>query len=173
MANLKATIAALGLTAAVAFTAQWEGDGPKRGSLNYPYLDIVGVATVCKGHTGKDVTMSMKPVPDAQCAEWHSLDVLAGYSVVRQCVKVELSEGERTAWSSFALNVGPGGKGRKDGMCMLKSGKVPSHVVLLNQGHRLEACAMLMQWTKAGGVESKGIRNRRVAEVAQCVKDLK
>lgn len=173
MATAKQLAISLGLASTLTFTAMWEGDGPRRGGLNYPYLDTVGVATICKGHTGKDVTMSMLPVSDAQCEEWHALDVIAGYKTVRQCVTVPLSEGERTAWSSFALNVGPGGKGRKDGMCMLLSGAVPSHVRLLNQGRRQEACAMLMQWTKAGGVESRGIRNRRIDEVRQCVKDLK
>lgn len=162
-----ALVAALGLTAAATFTATWEGESKT------VYKDVIGVPTICRGHTGKDVYMGMPKATDAQCDAWHAEDVLEAYRVVQSCVKVPLTPGEKVAWTSFTLNVGPGKQGVKDGMCALKSGRTPSHVRYLNAGQPLDACAMLMQWTKAGGVEFRGLRNRRIAEVRECVKDLK
>ena len=45
---------------------------------------------------------------------------------------------------SFAYNVGPGKRGKKDGMCVLKSGATPRHVRRLNAGQHALACSSLM-----------------------------
>lgn len=159
-----ATVAAATL-AAIAVVVPWEG---KR---NTAYQDHIGVWTVCYGHTGTGVKPGLK-VSDAQCDLWLRQDLKVAYETTEQCVPGELPRSVRAAFTSFAFNVGPGGKGRKDGMCMLKSGNTPSHVKLLNAGEYARACDMLLQWSSAGGKFSRGVYNRRVSEVKLCKEDL-
>jgi lysozyme len=100
-------------------------------------------------------------------------DLKVAEATVRRCITVPLSQGELNAYTSFAYNVGPGKRGVKDGMCVLKSGAVPSHVRNAQAGRRRAACANLMQWTMPGTNVHRGLYARRVDEVAMCLHDLK
>ena len=92
---------------------------------------------------------------------------------MRRCTAgATLTEGEYNAWTSFTLNVGPGGKGVKDGFCKLKSGGTPSHIRFILAGDGARACKMLFQWTMPGTNVHKGLLNRRTAEYKVCVGDL-
>lgn len=159
-----ASIAAA-ILAAAAVVEPWES---KR---NAAYQDHIGKWTVCYGHTGAEVVKGYTRT-DAQCNALLKTDLAVAYATTEKCVPGVLPTSVRAAYVSFAFNVGPGGKGRKDGMCMLKSGAVPKHVKLLNAGDYPAACNALLNWSNAGGKFSQGVYNRRVAEVKLCKEDL-
>lgn len=160
-----ATLAGLGLLGAANLVDRWEGNTTSR------YVDPLGIATICRGHTGF-LTRYAK-VTEAQCDAALIEDLKVAAATVARCVDWDsLSAGEKAAWTSFALNVGPGGRGVKDGMCRLKTGAEPSHVRLLRQGRHREACAMLDQWTMPGTNVHRGLKARRADEKAACLKDL-
>lgn len=157
--------ALLAISAAAAVVMPWEG---KR---NVAYQDHIGIWTICYGHTGKEVVKGLK-ASDSQCDLWLRQDLKLAYEITERCVPGEIPRSVRAGFTSFAFNVGPGGKGRKDGMCMLKSGKVPTHVRLLNAGDYVAACNSMLKWSNAGGVFSRGVHNRRLSEVKLCKEDL-
>lgn len=163
-----AAASALGLGGAYTLVDKHEWTGRETAV----YRDPVGIPTICIGHTGPLTKIGRRATPQ-ECTAAALKDLEVAYATVQRCVKVPLTDGEKQAWTSFTFNVGPGAKGVKDGMCMLKNGNLPTHVKLLNAGKPKEACAMLMQWTKAGGVQYRGLVTRRIDEVTYCLKDLK
>ena len=160
---IKDKLIALGLAGAIALVPIYEGVRLKE------YKDPIGISTDCIGHTGSDVR-SVNTI--AQCYTKFYGDLADANKVVDSCTRVTLTSGERSAYASFAFNVGSGGKGVKDGYCELKSGSVPNIHKLMLAGDHVGACQGLLAWTKAGGKELPGLVKRRKAEVALCLRDL-
>ena len=158
-------------TAALAIAAAAAVVMPLEGKRNAAYQDHIGIWTICYGHTGKEVIKGLR-ASNTQCDLWLKEDLGTAYDTTTRCVPGEVPRSVRAAFTSFAFNVGPGGRGVKDGMCVLKSGKVPTHVQLLNAGEYNTACNMLLKWSNAGGVFSRGVYNRRLSEMALCKEDL-
>jgi lysozyme len=159
--DVKTKLAALGLAGALAIIPIYEGTFLKR------YIDPVGIPTDCTGHTGPDVRAVNT---QAQCDEKLSADILTANKVVDSCVTVPLNPNQRSAFVSFAFNVGRGGKGIKDGFCELRSGGAPSFLRKLNAKDYAGACNGLNQWVNAGGKPLPGLVKRRQAESALCMK---
>jgi lysozyme len=156
----KAKLVAMGLTVALTLIPFYEGTRLKA------YKDPVGIWTDCIGHTGPDVR-SVNTME--QCNAKFYADLATADATVQRCVAVALSSNERSAYSSFAFNVGPGKVGVKDGFCTLKSGRTPTFLKALNAGNREAACTGLLQWDKAGGVPLPGLTKRRKAESVLCL----
>ncbi|MCY0801209.1 lysozyme [Providencia rettgeri] len=121
-----------------------------------PYEDVVGVLTVCFGHTGTDI------IPTKTYSESECLTLLEkGLNKVRKgvdpLIKVDIDDNTRAAIYSFAYNVGTGAFARST---MLKK---------LNAGDIAGACNELKRWTYAGGKEWKGLITRREIEKAVCL----
>lgn len=154
----KAGVAAMALALAGAVAAKYEGMRP------VAYKDPVQIVTVCEGHTGPDIVPGKRYSP-AECAEFKRRDLLAAEAVVDRCVTAPLTIGQRAALIDFAFNVGPGGRGVKDGLCMLKSGKVPTMTRLFNAGRYAEACAEFPKWNAQ---KLPGITKRRAEEAKVC-----
>lgn len=163
--NLKTRLA-VGLTSAVITLVAGH-----EGLRLTGYLDPLGIPTVGYGHTGPGVKAGMKITQD-EANEHLARDLNTAAATVRRCVTVPLTIGEMEAWTSFAYNVGPGRKGVKDGMCVLKSGAIPGHVKLLQAGKHYEACEKLFEWTMPGTNVHNGLKKRRADEYARCVSDL-
>lgn len=159
--NLKSKLIAAGLAGAIALIPVVEGVRLKE------YKDSVGIRTDCIGHTGSGVR-AVNTLE--QCYEKFYGDLAEANRTVDSCVGVALSSNQRSAFASFAFNVGPGRKGVKDGFCTLKSGREPSFLRKLNAGDPVGACNGLLDWKYAGGVFSTGVLNRRVQEVGLCLK---
>ncbi|BAN92358.1 endolysin [Ralstonia phage RSB3] len=159
------TLSGLGLTGAFQLVDTFEGNKTST------YLDPLGIPTVCRGTTTGPL-VGRKNVTAQECDEQTIKDIQVAAATVRSCVKVPLTLGEYSAWTSFAYNVGPGRKGVKDGMCVLKSGAVPSHLRLLNAGDSRGACKKLFDWTMPGTSVHRGLLARRTAEYSMCVRDL-
>jgi lysozyme len=160
----KAKLIALGLAGALALVPIYEGIRLKA------YKDPIGIRTDCIGHTGADVN-DVNTLE--QCYTKFYGDLAEANKIVDSCTEVTMSSNERSAYASFAFNVGPGRTGVKDGFCILKSGNTPQHIKLLNAGQHVQACNALLLWTKAGGVVLPGLVTRRKAEQALCLKGIK
>lgn len=152
-ARQKAGAVVLAGASLMSFVALWEGDEKA------VYKDIVGVPTVCNGHTGPDVKMGdvwTKEQCDAVLVknlEKHGAGIL-------KCIKVPMNQNQFDAFASLAFNVGVGAV---CGSTLVK---------LLNQGDYDGACRQLLRWNRAGGREVRGLTLRRKAEVQTCLKPM-
>lgn len=160
-----ATVAAIALASPLVI--DFEGNEP------VGYWDSAGkVATAGVGHTGADVKVGQW-YSEAVREGWLNDDLGEAGSTVERCAPDDIDVYWRAAFISFAFNVGPGKKGVKDGFCVLKSGKTPSHIRYARQGNKAASCGMLKQWDKAGGKRLKGLTRRRQAEYKLCMTEVK
>lgn len=149
--RVMATAAAAAL--AISFVGGWEGMERKA------YKDIVGVWTVCYGHT-KDV----KPGDEytqAQCDDMlrHELRTFEGQ--LDRCLKADLPLTSKVAVLSWAYNVGTGAACRS------------TLVRKANAGDLVGACNELPRWNRAGGRVIRGLTNRRISERTLCLRGLR
>lgn len=121
-----------------------------------PYRDVVGVLTVCDGHTGKDIIPS-KRYSDAECDALLHKDLLPVFAAIDRIVNVPISDFRKAALASFGYNVGI--------TAMTNSTMVKK----LNRGDTSGACDELRRWIKAGGKVWKGLVNRREVERELCL----
>lgn len=128
---------------------------PLEGVEYDPYYDVVGVLTVCYGHTGKDIMLG-KTYTQAQCDALLDKDLRDVAAAIDPYIKVEISDFTRAALYSFAYNVG------------VTNFKTSTLLKLLNDGRKDEACAQLKRWIYAGGKPWKGLINRRDIEYEVC-----
>lgn len=120
-----------------------------------PYRDVVGVLTVCYGHTGSDI-ISDKTYTEAECKAMLDKDLQPFSRSVERSVKVPASEYQKAALISFSYNVGV--KAFESSMLLKK----------LNAGDSRGACDEMRRWNKAGGKVWKGLINRREVEREIC-----
>lgn len=144
------------LVAAAAFVAPWEGR-----ELN-AYRDIVGVWTVCYGHTvGVRAGDSYTP---EECTDMLANDLKEYNDRLMRCVddpiENRLPENVEVAITSWAYNVGTGAA------CS------STLVRKLNAGDFRGACNELPRWNKAGGKVVRGLTRRREAERKLCLENL-
>ncbi|WP_033580998.1 lysozyme [Dickeya chrysanthemi] len=121
-----------------------------------PYRDVVGVLTVCYGHTGPDI-IPRKTYTEAECQALLRSDLQPVLATIDQVVTVPMPDTRRAALASFSYNVGTGALTRST---MLRK---------LNAGDTSEACDELLRWNKAGGREWRGLTNRREVERELCL----
>lgn len=133
------------------------GAGLWEGTKYYAYYDIVGVPTVCKGHTGPDVVFG-KRYSVQECENLLRTDLKAHTEPMLKCINVPINKNEYIAYGLFTLNVGVG--------AFCKS----TALKLLNAGKHMEACDALMNWVYAGGKKVQGLVNRRTYERDICRK---
>ena len=139
------------IAAIVAFVGPWEG---RRYEA---YQDIVGVWTICEGHT-KNVKAG-DVANDAQCDAMTAQDVAEHNAGIRACITRPMPQNVEVAFTSLAFNVGVGAF---CGSTALRR---------YNAGDDDGACDALTLWNKAGGKVVRGLVNRRAAESALCKKD--
>lgn len=142
-----ATVLAAILALTAVFIKPWEG------RKYTPYRDIVGVLTVCDGHTGKDIVQ--KRYTDAECDAFLKKDLEIAHSAVAKCITIELKPYEESALTSAAFNIGP---------------KVVCGSTLQKKANAGQPfCAELKKWVYAGGRVIRGLVNRREAEYQMCI----
>lgn len=125
------------------------------GRRYYAYQDVVGVWTVCDGHTGSDIHRGHR-YTDRECDNLLQADLRKVARSVDPLIKVSIPETTRAALYSFTYNVGPGAFASST---LLKR---------LNNGDIAGACSELQRWTYAGGVQWKGLITRREIERDVC-----
>ncbi|CNF25746.1 endolysin [Yersinia nurmii] len=121
-----------------------------------PYRDVVGVLTVCDGHTGSDIIPG-KRYTDKECDDLLKKDLAPVFAAIDRTVKVPMSDAQKAALASFGYNVGI--------TAMTNSTMVKK----LNAGNTQGACDELRRWNKAGGKVWKGLINRREVERELCL----
>ncbi|WP_154641078.1 lysozyme [Serratia marcescens] len=120
-----------------------------------PYRDVVGVLTVCYGHTGPDIIPD-KTYTEAECKALLDKDLVPFARSVERSVKVPASEYQKAALISFSYNVG------------VKAFESSTLLKKLNAGDSRGACDEMRRWNKAGGKIWKGLINRREVEREIC-----
>lgn len=154
--SLRARIsAAIGGGAIAIATVMLSGNGGLEGREYVPYKDVVGVITVCDGHTGKDIILN-KRYSDAECDALTKADLERIAKQVNPSIKVKTTETQLAAIYSFSYNVGANAFINST---MLKK---------LNAGDYAGACDELKRWVYAGGKKWKGLMNRRDVEYEVC-----
>ncbi|MGP1216190.1 MULTISPECIES: lysozyme [Serratia] len=119
------------------------------------YRDVVGVLTVCYGHTGPDIIPD-KTYTEAECKALLDKDLQPFARSVERSVKVPASEYQKAALISFSYNVG------------VKAFESSTLLKKLNAGDSRGACDEMRRWNKAGGKVWKGVINRREVEREIC-----
>ncbi|EMX0940428.1 lysozyme [Escherichia coli] len=155
----KAVAAAIGggaiAIASVLITGPSGNDGLE-GVRHNPYKDIVGVWTVCYGHTGKDIIPS-KTYTEAECKALLNKDLATVARQINPYIKADIPETTRGALYSFVYNVGAG------------NFRTSTLLRKINQGDIKGACDQLRRWTYAGGKQWKGLMTRREIEREVCL----
>ncbi|CAH3529235.1 lysozyme [Enterobacter cloacae complex sp. S4] len=125
------------------------------GRRYYAYQDVVGVWTVCDGHTGTDIRRGDR-YTDKECDNLLRADLRKVANTIDPLIKVGIPEPTRAALYSFTYNVG--------------SDAFASSTLLkkLNAGDVTGACKELQRWTYAGGKQWKGLITRREIEREVC-----
>ncbi|MGX9694406.1 lysozyme [Achromobacter anxifer] len=70
-----------------------------------PYIDPVGVLTVCDGHTGPDIDPK-RIYTNAECDAWRDADLATADRAVRRLITVPLNDWQRAALIDFTYNLG-------------------------------------------------------------------
>lgn len=125
------------------------------GRRYYAYQDVVGVWTVCDGHTGTDVRRGHR-YTDKECDGLLKSDLEKAARQIDPLIKRQIPDTTRAALYSFTYNVGAGAFAKST---LLKK---------LNAGDISGACAELERWTYAGGQQWKGLITRREIERNVC-----
>jgi len=120
-----------------------------------PYLDSVGVLTVCYGHT-KNVERGKK-YSKAECQALLELDMFDANAAVNRCLPMPKLPQIEAALTSAAFNIGP----------RIVCGSTLQKKALANDWPG--ACNELGRWNKAGGRELKGLTLRRIDERNLCL----
>lgn len=120
-----------------------------------PYLDPIGIPTVCAGVTGPDVVMG-KTYTKAECDSLLYKHMLPAVKAVDSSVKVSLNDYQKASLYSFTYNVG------------VSAFKSSTLLKKINQGDMPGACDQLRRWTYAGGKQWKGLITRREVERQLC-----
>ncbi|WP_410680675.1 lysozyme [Citrobacter braakii] len=125
------------------------------GRRYYAYQDVVGVWTVCDGHTGSDIRRGHR-YTDKECDALLQSDLRKVAAAIDPLIKVQIPESTRAALYSFTYNVGAGAFSKST---LLKK---------LNTRDAFGACAELERWVYAGGKQWKGLLTRRQIEREVC-----
>lgn len=120
-----------------------------------PYRDVVGVLTVCYGHTGADIVIG-KRYTSGECKALLDKDLVPFARSVERSVKIPASEYQKASLISFSYNVG------------VKAFESSTLLRKLNAGDSKGACDEMRRWNKAGGKVWKGLINRREVEREIC-----
>ncbi|HCI6965390.1 lysozyme [Klebsiella pneumoniae] len=152
--KLIGVIAGGGGAIAIASVTLGNADGLE-GRRYYAYQDVVGVWTVCDGHTGTDIRHGHR-YTDRECDSLLKADLQKVASAIDPLIKVRIPDPTRAALYSFTYNVGSGAFASSTLLKKLNAGDVPG------------ACKELQRWTYAGGKQWKGLITRREIEREVC-----
>lgn len=116
-----------------------------------PYFDPVGILTNGVGHVLRNGD-PRGPVDMAQVEQWLAKDLTIAWDGVRRNVRVDLTQGQVDALTSFVLNEGE------------RQFSTSTLLRLINLNVMDEAARQFERWTLAGGKVLPGLVKRREAE---------
>ena len=115
-------------------------------------VDTIGYGTTAAADVGIDPAIRRKITKDEAEVYLHKA-VNKFAAKVDELITVDVNANQFGAAVSLAYNIGPGAFARST---VLRE---------LNAGHKDRAAAAFRMWNKAGGIVSKGLVNRREAEI--------
>ena len=130
----------------------------KEGIKLNAYQDTAGIWTIGYGtirhhDLGRPIRQGDK-ITRAKAVEWLEKDTAAAAAAVSRLVKVPLTENQRIALTSLVYNIGSGAFSRSTMLRMINE-KQPANKV----------APQFLRWVIAGGKVSRGLVNRRTAEM--------
>jgi lysozyme len=146
------TVGVLALASAIAFPhiQKWEGLETK------PYVDIVGVKTVCYGET----RVEMRPYTPAECRAMAIKALQQDFGpIVLRCTPSIANQRPEALASALLLTYNIGGAA----YCRSTAAK------RFNAGRWREGCDAYLMWNKAGGRVVRGLTLRRQDERRLCL----
>jgi lysozyme len=146
--------AAIWLTVCATFVTGFEGVALKA----YPDRLARNIPTVCAGET-EGVKLGDTYTKE-QCADMLAKKLPRYWNDISKCIKVQVTDNEKVAYTSFAYNVGVGA------FC---NGSIARK---LNSGDHKGACNALLMYDMASGKHIRGLARRRAAEREICLKGL-
>lgn len=159
MSDTKSTLTkkllAYGFTAAIAVSGGYL-IAPNEGKVNATYIDPVGIATSCYGHTGPELKLGQK-FTDDQCLDQLAKDLSSHDKQMMNLVRVPLTDYQHAAFLSFTYNVGVG------------NFKSSTMLRKLNSKDYEGACEELSKWVYAKKQKLNGLVTRRQQEKAVCM----
>jgi lysozyme len=129
---------------------------PHESKVNSGYLDPVGIATSCWGHTGNDVILD-KYYTNQECIKQLTGDVQQADKEMKSVIKVPLTFYQEAALISFTYNVG---------VTNLRNSTLAKD---FNAGKYTEGCNQLSRWVYANGKKLQGLVIRREQERQVCL----
>jgi len=117
-----------------------------------------------KGVTESDI--GKRTITEAEAERRLVEDVAYAADQVDKAVTVPLTDNQRGALISLVYNTGPGAKGVKSGIIVLKEGGPSTLLRRLNDRNYAAAAAEFDKWVFAGGKKLAGLITRRAAEKA-------
>lgn len=154
-AKVMGLLAALGLSIGGIFAGSMIVS-PNEGLVTNGYLDPVGVATSCYGHTGPDVEVGER-YTNEECVKQLAEDIQEADKAVHEVIHVPLTWYQEAALISFTYNVGAGN---------LKGSTLAK---LFNERKYTEGCKQMLRWVYAGGKKLPGLVKRRQQETEVCL----
>ncbi|RYY51367.1 MAG: lysozyme [Chitinophagaceae bacterium] len=153
--SLTKKLLAYGFTAAVALSGGYL-IAPNEGKVNATYIDPVGIATSCYGHTGPELKLGQKYTDD-QCLDQLAKDLSSHDKQMMNLVRVPLTDYQHAAFLSFTYNVGVG------------NFKSSTMLRKLNSKDYEGACEELSKWVYAKKQKLNGLVTRRQQEKDMCL----
>ncbi len=121
-----------------------------------PYLDAVGVPTIGYGSTyypgGQRVRLTDPPISEPEARRLMQATLAEFEDGINAALRVEVTQNQYDALVCWAFNIGVSAAQNSTLMRLLNAGDVPG------------AADQFLRWTRAGGVELKGLVRRRNAE---------
>lgn len=155
--KMKMRITSVFFSGALAIAAAMiTGSDGLEGYAASPYRDVVGVLTVCYGHTGSDIVEG-KTYTEPECRALLNQDLTHVARQIDPYITRPIPVATRAALYSFTYNVG------------VSSFKNSTLLRRLNAGDTAGACNELRRWVYAGGRKWKGLENRREIERDVCM----
>ena len=127
-----------------------------------PYLDGGGVWTVGYGDTADVTTGQM--ITQAEAEDRLKHDVEECDAELNGALKRSINQHQYDSLISILYNVGPGKKGKHDGLITLKSGEPSTLLRMVNEGNFDGAGYQFRRWNKDNGQVVDGLTRRRLAE---------
>lgn len=149
-------LSVIGAGALAIASAMLSGGDGLEGYRPQPYYDVVGVLTVCNGHTGSDIKPG-KTYTEQECRALLDNDLRKMAAQIDPLITRPIPDTTRAALYSFTYNVG------------VASFRQSTLLRRLNSGDTAGACDQLRRWTYAGGQQWKGLMNRREIERDVCL----
>jgi lysozyme len=141
------------LAVSIGVIKPWESPGGE--PQLQPYVDLVGVRTVCFGETN----VPMRTYTRAECERLLSTDVAKRLQAMDHCIDRPLTVNQYAAVLSWSYNVGTTAACGSSLVRKINAGAAPE-----------QWCPELLRWNKAGGRVIKGLTNRRQAELRLCLR---